>query len=269
MNDQNNISILGAGESGVGAALLAKKHGLQVFVSDLGEIKEDYRQTLIKEEIEWEEGQHDADRILNSDLIVKSPGIPPTSEIIIQALSRGIEVISEIEFAFRYCKGKVIAITGSNGKTTTTNLVHHILQKAGKNVSIAGNIGQSFAAVLAQSDHDYYVLELSSFQLDDIVHFKPDIAIILNITPDHLDRYENSLKKYADSKFRITKNQGESDFLIYNIDDDELLEGLMRNPSPSIKIPFSLKKKQDPGAYIQENKIITNLNYNEKKKSIN
>jgi UDP-N-acetylmuramoylalanine--D-glutamate ligase len=193
-----NICILGAGESGVGAAILAKKQGIEVFVSDLGEVKKKYGKILDEENISYESGKHSEDLILNCGLIIKSPGIPSTTSIIKKAESKGIPIISEIEFASRYCTGKIIAITGSNGKTTTTHLVHHMLSKAGKKSCMAGNVGYSFAAAIAREDYDYYVLELSSFQLDDIIQFRPDIAIILNITPDHLYRYDNILKKYED-----------------------------------------------------------------------
>jgi UDP-N-acetylmuramoylalanine--D-glutamate ligase len=257
-----NICILGAGESGVGAAILAKKQGIEVFVSDLGEIKKKYGKILDEENISYESGKHSEDLILNCGLIIKSPGIPSTTSIIKKAESKGIPIISEIEFASRYCTGKIIAITGSNGKTTTTHLVHHMLSKAGKKSCMAGNVGYSFAAAIAREDYDYFVLELSSFQLDDIIQFRPDIAIILNITPDHLDRYDNSLKKYADSKFRIIKNQGADDFFIYNTDDEVILEGLKKINNQSQFLPFSLKKKQEPGAYLEGDQFTVNLNNN-------
>ena len=260
MKKERNICILGAGESGVGAAILARKQGLDVFVSDLSKIKDKYRGMLENESITHESGRHSEDKILTSDLIVKSPGIPAKADIIMKAVEKGIPVISEIEFASRYCTGKIVAITGSNGKTTTTHLIQHMLKKAGKNSCMAGNVGASFAAAVAKGNYDYYVLELSSFQLDDIVRFKPDIAIILNITPDHLDRYDYSLKKYADSKFRITKNQGAEDFFIYNLDDEVILEGLKEINNASINLPFSLKKKQEPGAYLEGDQFIVNLN---------
>ena len=262
VKNATNICILGAGESGVGAAILAKKQGLEVFVSDMGEVKDKYREVLDRENISYESGKHSEEQILTFELIVKSPGIPPNAPIVKKAVEKGIPVISEIEFAFRYCNGKIIAITGSNGKTTTTHLIHHILTKAGKKACMAGNVGDSFAAAVARDESDYYVIEISSFQLDDIVQFRPDIAIILNITPDHMDRYENSLDKYADSKLRIIKNQGEHDFFIYNIDDEVILEGLQRTTNSSINLPFSLKKKQEPGAYLEGDQFTVNLNHN-------
>ena len=245
-----NIVVLGAGESGLGAALLARSRSCDVFISDSGEIKDKYRSMLDEEGLEYESGSHSEERILKADLIIKSPGIPQFSPIVEKARKKGIEIISEIEFAFRHCRGKVIAITGSNGKTTTTNLVYHLLKKADKDVVMAGNVGLSFAGVLARGDHDYYVLEISSFQLEDIATFKPDISVVLNITADHLDRYSYSLEKYADAKFNIIRNQKEGDFFIYNLDDEVILEGLTRNSTGAEMLPISLKKKVENGAYL-------------------
>jgi UDP-N-acetylmuramoylalanine--D-glutamate ligase len=208
------IAILGAGESGVGAALLAKAKGLSVFVSDMGSIKPAYKEHLQKENIPFEEGSHSFDKILVADEIIKSPGIPDKAEIIKQAKARNIPVISEIEFGARYSKAKFICITGTNGKTTTTLLTYHLLKTAGFNVELAGNIGESLAAKVIEDTAEYYVVELSSFQLDTIYRFKAHIAILLNITPDHLDRYEYNIGNYAQSKFRITQNMEPTDFFI-------------------------------------------------------
>ena len=262
LNEVKNISILGAGISGLGAAKLAKKLNMQVFVSDMADIDLDTQTTLTNLNVEWESGGHNEDRILNSDVIVKSPGISPEAHIIVKAVEQGISVISEIEFAYRYCKGKVIAITGSNGKTTTANLIFHLLGKAGKNVALVGNIGESFAGNLSQGNKDYYVIEVSSFQLDDIITFKPDIAIILNVTPDHLDRYQYKLENYADSKFQIIKNQDENDYFIYNTDDEVIMKGLEKRKLTTKKIPFSIIKKEANGGFLQDNDLIINLNNN-------
>ncbi|MEQ8521918.1 MAG: Mur ligase family protein, partial [Vicingaceae bacterium] len=240
---ERSIAVLGAGESGVGAALLALKVGDSVFVSDAGQVKAKYSSRLDQAGIEWEGGVHSEERILQVDLIVKSPGIPSGAEIVKKALDKNIEIISEIEYAFRHCNGKVIAITGSNGKTTTTNLIYHLLKKAGKNACMAGNMGRSFAAEVANGENDYYVLEVSSFQLDDIVEFKPFISILLNITPDHLDRYHQSLREYADAKFNIIRNQGDEDYFIYNLDDEVILEGLKSRSIAAQQVPFTIKKK--------------------------
>src|SRR5664279_6350219 len=209
------IVILGAGERGAGSAVLAQKQGFDVFVSDKGQIKENFREILEKHNIKWEEGNHSEEIILSATEIIKSPGIPESAPIIQKIREKGIPVISEIEFAGRYCKGIKICITGSNGKTTVTNLICHILKKAGKNAAMTGNVGNSFAMAVAEENYDYYVIELSSFQLDGMYDFKADIAIMLNITPDHLDRYEYKMQNYIDSKFRITQNQQKRDFLIY------------------------------------------------------
>ncbi len=202
----SKIVILGAGESGTGAAILARKHGFDVFVSDNGPIKPKYKEMLFDYEIQWEENKHTEKLILDADEIIKSPGIPERSPIVQLIRKKGIRIISEIEFAARYTASKKICITGSNGKTTTTSLIHHMMKKAGLNVGMAGNIGKSFALQVAEEEYDYYVLELSSFQLDGLYEFKADIAILLNITPDHLDRYDYNLQEYVDSKFRITRN---------------------------------------------------------------
>lgn len=216
---QKRIVILGAGESGSGAAILAKEKGFDVFVSDCGTISEPYRALLDQNGVRWEDGQHTEDLILNADEIVKSPGIPLTAPLIQKLQAQGTPIISEIEFASRYTKAKMICITGSNGKTTTTSLIYYILRQAGLNVGLAGNIGNSLALQVAHEDHDYYVIELSSFQLDNMYDFKADIAILLNITPDHLDRYDYKFQNYIDAKFRITRNQTKEDSFIYWAED--------------------------------------------------
>ena len=252
------IVVLGAGISGVGAAVLAKQKGFDVFVSDQGIITDDNKAVLLNNEIEWEEGKHTSEQILNADEVIKSPGIPDTIDLIQQLVAKNIPVISEVEFAFRYTKAKIAAITGSNGKTTTTLLLGHVLKSAGYDVLVAGNVGVGFALSLAERDYDYIILELSSFQLDGIQKFRSDVAILLNITPDHLDRYDYKLENYAASKFRITKNQTEQDVLIYNA-DDTIINALK---SKAKTLPISLKAEQTEGGFYNNNKIIINLNNN-------
>lgn len=252
-----NIVILGAGESGVGTAILAIKQGWDVFVSDFGSIKEKFKSALNDLNVEWEEGTHTMERILNADLVVKSPGIPNTAASIVAIKSKGIKVVSEIEFAGYYTKAKTICITGSNGKTTTTLLMHHILKKAGINVGLAGNIGESFAKQVARENYDWYILELSSFQLDDMYDFKADIAVLLNITPDHLDRYEYKMENYADSKFRVIQNQTENDWFIYNYDDELIREGVKNRNIKSQLAPFSLVKELAQGGYVDIKQQLT------------
>jgi UDP-N-acetylmuramoylalanine--D-glutamate ligase len=235
--------ILGAAESGVGAAVLACKKDFDVFVSDKGKIEEKYKRLLVKHSILFEEGKHSEEKILNADEVIKSPGIPDKIEIIQKIKSKNIPVISEIEFAGRFTKATMIGITGTNGKTTTTLLTHHLLKKAGLNVGLAGNVGKSFALQVAQHDHDYYVLELSSFQLDNMYKFKCDIAILTNITPDHLDRYDDDLQKYALSKFRIVQNQTEHDTFICCADDPITNQYINEIKMNAQQIPFSIKKK--------------------------
>ena len=250
------IAVLGAGESGVGAALLAQKKGLTVFVSDFGQIKEPYQKELSDKGIEWEQGTHTEKRILAADILIKSPGIPETL-LVKKARQQGIEVLSEIEFAYRYCKGKIVAITGSNGKTTTATLVHHLLKGAKLDVALAGNIGDSFARCLSLSDHDYWVLELSSFQLDDIHQFKPYIAILLNLSPDHLDRYEGEMENYVASKLRITENQDLNDYFIYWNEDDLIKKNL--NKVKAVKLPFGAQTCTTGASLINET-IEININ---------
>ena len=249
------LVIIGAQESGVGAARLAQQRGLDVFVSDAGTIKPAYREVLVKAGIAFEEGGHSAQRVLGADEIVKSPGVPDTASLIVAARERGIPVISEIELGYRYCKGTIIGITGSNGKTTTTLLTHHILQRAGFDVAVGGNVGNSFAALLADGDHAYYVLELSSFQLDGIRAFRPHIAMLLNITPDHLDRYEGRMENYAASKFRIVMNQKESDHFIYCADDAVIAKGLEHHSMKAKLWPFSINRTVAQGASVVNDSI--------------
>ena len=256
MTKTKYIAILGAGESGVGAAILAKQQGYSVFVSDFGKIKEKYKTELEQEGIEWEEGKHSQERILSAPEIIKSPGIPEKVQIVQSALEKGIPVISEIEFAGRYTKAKLIGITGSNGKTTTTLLTYHILKKAGLNVGIAGNVGDSFAKQVATQDFEFYVLELSSFQLDGLLDFKVDVSVLLNITPDHLDRYEYKFENYVNSKFRITNNQTKEDFFIYCKDDEVIVKALGDKNIKAKQLPFSIKEEVSEGAFLNKKEEI-------------
>ncbi len=259
------IVILGSGESGVGSAILAQSKGFTVFVSDKSLIKEKYKAELISNNIPFEEGQHTEALILNASEIIKSPGIPDKAELVKKAKEKNIPVISEIEFAGRYTNAKTICITGSNGKTTTTLLTYHILKKAGYNVGLGGNIGKSFAYQVATENFDYYVLELSSFQLDGMFEFKADIAILLNITPDHLDRYDYKFENYVASKFRVTQNQTKEDYFVYCADDTVMNEYINLNPVNAQPVPFSIKKTiVGDGAFLEENKITLNYNNNPK-----
>lgn len=263
MANSNNISgkskgflvILGGGESGVGTALLAKKEGYEVFVSDKGSIKEKYKKVLLENKFDWEEENHSEEKILQADLVMKSPGIPEDAPLVNKIRGKGIKVISEIEFASAFTKATLIGITGSNGKTTTTALTYHILKNAGLNVKMAGNIGDSFAKQVAEGPADYYVLELSSFQLDGIEEFRPHIAVLTNITPDHLDRYHHNYEEYISSKFRIIKNQTEEDFFIYDADNETIKEWLDKFKISSQKFPFSMEKEVEPGAFIKNIEI--------------
>lgn len=259
MNPQGtkNSIILGAGESGVGAAILAKKMGWNVFVSDFGKIKPSFKAEMDEYAIEWEEGGHTEDRILDAEIIIKSPGIPDKAPIIKAAKAKGIKIVSEIEFAGYYNTAKTICITGSNGKTTTTMLTYHILKKAGLNVGLAGNVGQSFAKQVAEENYDIYVLELSSFQLDDMFEFKADIAMLLNITPDHLDRYDYNMQNYVNSKFRIIQNQTAQDWFIFNADDATIQAEINKRTIPAQKAPFSLTTEQQVGGYLDSKQQIT------------
>ena len=235
------LVVLGGGESGVGTAILAKKENFDVFLSDMGQIKDKYKQLLEEHGIAYEEGQHTEELILNADEVMKSPGIPKKAALIQKLEEKGISIISEIEFASRYTDAKIIAITGSNGKTTTTSLMFHILKQAGLNVGLGGNIGKSFAKSVAEDNFDYYVLEVSSFQLDDIkTDFKPYVAILLNITPDHLDQYNYQFDLYAKAKFRITENQDENDYFIYNLDDPKTMEMIDQIDIRAHRKPFTM-----------------------------
>ncbi len=245
------IAILGAGESGIGAALLAKKQGLDVFVSDLNQIKPHYLSELEANKIQYEQGQHSEDKILQAKTIIKSPGIPETAPLIQKAKARGIEVISEIEFAARYTNGTFIGITGSNGKTTTTLLIYEILKNAGLDAALTGNIGNSLARTIAKRQYDYYVVELSSFQLDNCYDFNPQIAVLLNITPDHLDRYGYDLNNYINSKFRIVQNHKPENYFIYWAEDQNIKNYLEKHNVTSQHIPFSFRKIENSAAYVE------------------
>jgi UDP-N-acetylmuramoylalanine--D-glutamate ligase len=249
----SKIAILGAAQSGVGAAVLALKKGYDVFVSDMGMIKDRYKDMLNNYGIEWEEGQHTATKILDAEEIIKSPGIPDNAPIVTQAIQHGIHIINEIEFAGRYTNAKMICITGSNGKTTTTSLIYHILKNANYNVGLAGNIGRSLALQIAEGcTFDHYVVELSSFQLDNMYDFHANIAVLLNITPDHLDRYDNDMQKYADSKMRIIQNQQEDDSFIYWADDPIIKEELEKHGIKAQQCPFSILSKNGMIGYIEQ-----------------
>ena len=250
------IVVLGGGESGAGAAVLAKKQGFEVFLSDLSEIKSEYKALLDKHAISWEEKQHTEELILNADEIIKSPGIPDKAPLIKKLHAIGTSVISEIEFAGRYTKAKMICITGSNGKTTTTMLVYHIFKNAGLNVGLAGNVGQSLALQVAEESFDYYVVELSSFQLDGMTEFKADIAILLNITPDHLDRYEYNFQNYVDSKFRITQNQTADDAFIFWENDPVIRVELAKRNIQSAMYPFAIERTEKTKAFIENDELI-------------
>lgn len=261
--EKQRIAILGGGESGVGAAMLAQKQGFDVFLSDFGSIASQYKEKLQELNIAFEENKHTQAEILTAVEVIKSPGIPDTAAIIREIKGRKIPVVSEIEFAKRYTNAKTICITGSNGKTTTTMLTYHILKNAGLNVGLAGNIGYSFAAQVATSDFDWYVLEISSFMLDDMYDFKADIAVLLNITPDHLDRYDYKLGNYAASKMRIAQNQNSDDVFIYCADDEEILKALKNTKVNSKTYPFSIRRKIEAGAYLESNIIHININLND------
>jgi len=258
MTENKNIVILGAGESGVGSAYLARQQGYNVFVSDMGAIAPHYKEQLQDWNIRFEENGHTEEEILRAVEVIKSPGIPDKASIIKKLKEKGIPVISEIEFAGRYTNAKIIGITGSNGKTTTTSLTHFILKNAGMNVGLAGNIGKSFAYQVATEKFDCYVLELSSFMLDDMYRFKTDIAVLLNITPDHLDRYDYKLENYAASKFRVTQNQTADDIFIYCADDPETIKGMADRSFNARQLPFSINKKIKQGAYLENDNIVIN-----------
>jgi UDP-N-acetylmuramoylalanine--D-glutamate ligase len=255
--------ILGAGESGTGAAVLAKKLGYEVFLSDSGSIKEMYKSVLLERGIEFEEGKHDSFRVFQADLIIKSPGIPEKASIIQEIRARNIELISEIEFASRHTYAKIIAITGSNGKTTTTSLIYKILSDAGLNVGLGGNIGKSFAWLVADANYDYFVLEVSSFQLDDIKNFHPWISVLTNITEDHLDRYNYSLDAYARAKMNITLNQTANDYFIYCLEDEVTMQKIQEFPPIAQKVGFCLSRQEGATAWLEGSTICLSLNHQE------
>ena len=252
---KKRIVILGAGESGAGAAVLAKVKGLDTFVSDQGSIKDKYKALLDQYGIEWEEGRHTEEKILNADEVVKSPGIPNDAPLVLKLKAQGTPIISEIEFAGRYTHAKMICITGSNGKTTTTSLIYHIFKSAGLNVGLAGNIGRSLALQVATEQHDYYVIELSSFQLDNMYSFRANIAVLMNITPDHLDRYEHDMQKYVDAKFRITQNQTPDDAFIFWNDDPIIRRELAKHGLQARLYPFSAVKEDGAIAYVEDDEV--------------
>lgn len=258
-SNMSKIVILGAGESGAGAAVLAKKEGFEVFVSDMSKIKDNYKRLLDDHHIEWEEGHHTEEKILDADEVIKSPGIPKEAPMIQKLMEKGTPIISEIEFAGRYTDAKMICITGSNGKTTTTSLIYHIVKSAGYDVGLAGNIGKSLALQVAETPHKYYVIELSSFQLDNMYKFRANIAILLNITPDHLDRYEFKMQNYTDAKMRITQNQTEEDSFIFWNDDPIVKKELGKYDLKSHLCPFAENKEDGTVGYIEEGKYILNF----------
>ncbi|MDB9912817.1 UDP-N-acetylmuramoyl-L-alanine--D-glutamate ligase [Flavobacteriaceae bacterium] len=262
MNKKLKLVILGAGESGVGTAILGKKEGFEVFVSDYGKIKNCYKQVLLHHEINWEEEVHSETVILSADLVMKSPGISDNTPIVLRLKTKGIAVISEIEFAAKYTNATLIGITGSNGKTTVATMTYQILKDAGKNVALAGNIGKSFAELVATEPIDTYVLELSSFQLDGIKDFIPHIAVLTNLSPDHLDRYGSDYDTYVDSKFRIVMNQTKDDYFIYDADDDKINEWISKKTIKSQLLPFSVKKELEKGAFIKNNELIITIDNN-------
>ncbi len=257
------LVVLGGGESGVGTALLGKKEGYEVFVSDFGKIKEKYKDVLIQNQIDWEDEKHTEEKILDADVVMKSPGIPDKAPIVKKLKEKGVEIISEIEFASRYSKAYTVGITGSNGKTTTTLLTHHILKSEGLNIGLAGNIGDSYAQQVAGGNYDGFVLELSSFQLDGIKDYAPHIAVITNLSPDHLDRYDYKYENYIDAKFRITMNQTENDYLIYDADDIEIEKWLQNNTTKAQLLGFSLTKQIKKGAYLNHDTVMINVDNNE------
>lgn len=259
---KNKIVILGGGESGIGTAILGKKEGFEVFVSDYGKIKKKYKQVLLHHEINWEEEAHSETKILSAGIVMKSPGIPENTPVVLKLKKKGVRIVSEIEFAATYTSATLIGITGSNGKTTVATMIHKILKDAGNNVALAGNIGKSFAELVATKDINQFVLELSSFQLDGTYNFAPHIAILTNLSPDHLDRYGNDYEKYIASKFKIVMNQTSDDYFIYDADDLMINKWISNTTIKSQLIPFSLKKELKKGAYIKNNELIITTNNN-------
>ena len=259
----SKIVVLGGAESGVGAAVLAKVKGFDVFLSDNGQIKDEYAKTLREWDIPFEQGGHTRERLLDADEVIKSPGIPSTAPLVREFAAKGTHIVSEIEFASRYDSAKKICITGSNGKTTTTSLIHYLLKEAGLNVGLGGNIGKSYALQVATEKHDYYVLEISSFQLDDTYEFRPDIAIITNITPDHLDRYDHKMENYVRAKFKITRNLRPEDCFIFDSDDAITVEHLSKIVLHCKMLPFSQEKKVEQGAYLDGSRIVVRYEQSE------
>jgi len=259
----NKIVVLGGAESGVGAAVLAKVKGFDVFLSDNGSIKEEYAKTLRQWDIPFEQGGHSEEKVLCADEVIKSPGIPSTTPLVQKLVQQGTHIVSEIEFASRYDKAKKICITGSNGKTTTTSLIHYLLKEAGLNVGLGGNIGKSYALQVATEQHDYYVLEISSFQLDDTYDFRPDIAIITNITPDHLDRYDHDMENYVRAKFKITQNLRPEDCFIFDSDDAITVEHLSKIVLKAKMLPFSQEKEVEQGAFVRDDKMVVRVDKGE------
>lgn len=263
VNRKSKIVILGGGESGVGTAILGLKKGFEVFVSDFGKIKEKYKEVLINNGIEWEEEGHSEEKILSADLVMKSPGIPDKAPIIKKLHEKGVKVISEIEFAAKYTKATIVGITGSNGKTTTASLTYELLKNGALNVALGGNIGKSFAEQVSEEKYENFVLELSSFQLDGIETFAPHIAVLTNLSPDHLDRYDYKYENYIASKFRIIMNQTSQDYFIYDADDVEIIKWLSQNPIKSHPLPFSVKKVLNQGAFKRDKEIIITIDNNQ------
>ncbi len=257
---KQRLVILGGGESGVGTAILGKKKGFEVFVSDFGKIKEKYKEVLLNNGIEWEEEGHSEEKILSAAIVMKSPGIPDKAPMVKELLEKGVKVISEIEFAAKFTKATIVGITGSNGKTTTASLTFELLKNGGLNVALGGNIGKSFAEQVSEEKYENFVLELSSFQLDGIETFAPHIAVLTNLSPDHLDRYDYKYENYIASKFRITMNQTSQDYFIYDADDVEIIKWLSQNPIKSQPLPFSTKKELNQGAFKKNNEIIITIN---------
>ncbi|MEM6263002.1 MAG: UDP-N-acetylmuramoyl-L-alanine--D-glutamate ligase [Bacteroidota bacterium] len=256
MKVPQKVAVLGAGESGIGAALLARALGAEVFVSDGGTIKAPFLQALHEHEIPFEQGQHTWQSFFDTDVIIKSPGIPEKAEVVQTIRKAGISLISEVEFAARHTDARIVAVTGTNGKTTTTSLIHHLMQTAGLNAGLVGNIGESFAGAVANGQHDYYALEVSSFQLDDVLDFRPEVAVLLNITADHLDRYDYSIEKYAAAKFRIGMNQQPEDAFIYCLDDPVSVHEMWKHPMKAAKLPYGSEQQLGSMAWMDEQEIV-------------
>jgi len=260
---KKRLVVLGAGESGTGTAILAKQQGFEVFVSDFGKIQEQYKEVLIHNELAWEEGGHSSDKVLSADVVMKSPGIPDTALVVRELVSKGIPVISEIEFASEYTSAVIVGITGSNGKTSTATLIYEILKQGKLDVALGGNIGKSFAELVSEDMYENFVLELSSFQLDGIKKFAPHIAVLTNLSPDHLDRYNDDYSEYIESKFRITMNQTAADYLIYDADNSEIEKWLNNNKVKAQLLPFSVKRRLEKGAYIKDKQLVLTLENNQ------